>query len=219
MGGHRPFFTYVFIIFAVVLQLHTTLAPAGTANALIDNFALTPAYVLRGRALLGLFLYMFLHADWSHLLANCFALWGVGSVIEPEIGSKYTAIAFYASAFFGGVVHTLLNPSSNLPLVGISGGVFGLLAVLFLLMPFKSTLLLVVPLPSVLVGVLMLSIEVAALIWSKATWIAHDVHLVGFLVGALTAFALDRKKAFRGLLVAVIIAASLYYIGAYFGLI
>jgi membrane associated rhomboid family serine protease len=123
MGGHRPFFTYVFIIFAVVLQLHMTLAPAGTANALIDNFALTPAYVLQGRALLGLFLYMFLHADWSRLLANCFALWGVGSVIEPEIGSKYTAIAFYASAFFGGVVHTLLNPSSNLPLVGISGGV------------------------------------------------------------------------------------------------
>ena len=87
------------------------------------------------------------------------------------------------------------------------------------MIPFKSTLLLVVPLPSVLVGVLMLSIEVAALIWSKATWIAHDVHLIGFLVGALTAFALDMKKAFRGLLVAIIIAASLYYIGAYFGFI
>jgi membrane associated rhomboid family serine protease len=219
MGSHKPFFTYTLIIFSMVLQLYMTLAPRLIVNAVIDSFALTPVYVLQGRALFGLFLYMFLHADWFHLLANCFALWGVGRIIEPEIGSKYTAIAFYTSAFLGGVAHTLLNPPSKLPLVGISGGVFGLLAVLFLLMPFKSTLLLILPLPSVLVGVLMLSIEIAALMLSKTTWIAHDVHLVGFLVGALTAFALGRKKALRGLLVAVVIAASLYCIGAYFGFI
>ena len=86
-------------------------------------------------------------------------------------------------------------------------------------MPFKITFALIVPLPSVFVGVLLSAAEFSAAWLSTDTGISHVAHLGGFFFGCICAFAMDRKRAFKGFIIAVVVFAVLYYLGVYFGLI
>jgi membrane associated rhomboid family serine protease len=118
-----------------------------------------------------------------------------------------------------GVIHCYLNPASETPLVGSSGAIFGLIAVLFLLMPFKLTFVLVVPMPSVVVGLMLSLVELSAFWMASDVGIAHDVHLSGFVMGAISAFIIDRKRALKGLFIATIILGLIYYVGVQFNLL
>ena len=83
--------------------------------------------------------YMFIHVDFVQLVLSCFAIWAVGSIMGREIGSARFGIVFIASGAVAGGGHIIADPSSVTLFVGASGAVFGLLATLFLLMPFKRT--------------------------------------------------------------------------------
>jgi membrane associated rhomboid family serine protease len=104
-------------------------------------------------------------------------------------------------------------------LVGSSGAVFGVIAVLFLLMPFKLTFTMVVPLPSVIVGLMLSAVELSAFWMATDIGVAHDAHLVGFITGGLCAFVIDKKRALKGLFIALVVLAAIYYLGAYFNLV
>jgi membrane associated rhomboid family serine protease len=73
----------------------------------------------------------FLHAGVVHLGFNMVALWVLGSRFEAYIGPLRFALIYFASVLWGSAGALLLNPTSNT--VGASGGVFGLMAAIFLL--------------------------------------------------------------------------------------
>ncbi|UNX54977.1 rhomboid family intramembrane serine protease [Georgenia sp. TF02-10] len=77
----------------------------------------------------------FLHGGVLHLALNMYALWIVGSVLEPALG-RWRYIALYLlSAVGGSVTVVLLADPSGLSwvtqVVGASGAVFGLFAAIF----------------------------------------------------------------------------------------
>ena len=76
---------------------------------------------------------------------------------------------------------------AEVPVIGASGAIFGLIAVMLLLMPFKVTTALLLPLPGVVMGLLLVLIEVAAVMVSVESGVAHDMHLYGFFVGCFGA--------------------------------
>jgi len=217
--GGKPFLTYLIIVACVVVMIHLSTLPQSTSSVLYDEYALRPSYLVHGLHVISVVTYMFLHADWVHLLVNSFALWGVGTVIERSVGSFKFGIVFLASGVIAGLGHTILNLSSSDQLVGASGAVFGVLALVFLLEPFKLTPLFILPLPAFLVGLLMVSIEVAAIIWAQTPLIAHDAHLVGFAAGAIGAFWIDKRKALKGLVIAASVVILLYVVAVFFNLI
>ena len=94
--------------------------------------------------------------------------------------------------------------------MGASGSIFGAIALLILLMPFKFTSVFIIPLPGVVAGLGLLALEALTIVASAQPGVAHDVHLYGFIAGALGAFALDFDKAFKGLVIAVMVALALY---------
>jgi membrane associated rhomboid family serine protease len=73
----------------------------------------------------------FLHAGLLHLGLNMFALYILGTLLEPAIGTL-RFIGIYAVSILGGSFGALLLDPNELT-VGASGGIFGLMAAAFLI--------------------------------------------------------------------------------------
>ena len=72
----------------------------------------------------------FLHAGPLHLLMNMFALYILGSILEPAIGTA-RFLGIYFAALFAGAFGALLLSNPNEVTVGASGAVFGLMGAAF----------------------------------------------------------------------------------------
>ena len=75
--------------------------------------------------------YSFLHAGLVHLAFNMIALYVLGTLLEPAIGT-WRFLGIYAVSVLGGAFGALLFDPNELT-VGASGGVFGLMAAGFLI--------------------------------------------------------------------------------------
>ena len=53
--------------------------------------------------------HMFMHADFSHILFNMFALWMFGSVVEQTFGPKKFLILYFLAGFGGFILFNLVN--------------------------------------------------------------------------------------------------------------
>jgi len=69
--------------------------------------------------------YGFLHAGLLHIAMNMFLLWILGQLLEPAIGHVRFAVVYFV-ALFGGAFGALIL-SSDVPTVGASGAIFGLM--------------------------------------------------------------------------------------------
>jgi len=74
----------------------------------------------------------FLHAGLMHLAFNMLALWVLGSLLEPVMGTMRFGILYFVSLLGGAFGALLLSPHS--PTVGASGAVFGLMGGAFVIM-------------------------------------------------------------------------------------
>ena len=194
----------------------TLLVPEDLVYGLVLRYSVVPTLVLSGRSTLSLVTYIFLHAGFQHLMTNMFVLFTVGRAVEKGVGARRFSLIYLGSGVLAGLAHVAMNPHSSIPVVGASGAIFGLIAVLLLLMPFEVTTAMIIPLPGVAVGIIMLIVEVSSLLMNPGSMVAHDIHLYGFLFGGLGAFAVDYDKALRGLVIAAIILVALYVWAIYF---
>lgn len=213
---HEPVFTYLFVAACVVVFFGGYALPDSLFIELIDEYSVRPASFMASQNFLSLISYMFLHINLQHLLSNMFVLLSVGRAVESEIGSTKFGLVLVGSGMASGYAHIITNQASTVPVIGASGAVFGAIALLLLLMPFKFTSALFIPLPGVLLGLGMLAVEVTSLLYANDVNIAHDIHLYGFLAGGIGAFGMDYNKAMRGLLISVLTLVALYYVFFYF---
>lgn len=118
----------------------------------IDNFALTPSLFLSGNNLWTIFTSMFSHVMFFHIFANMFSLFFIGNFLERIIGSRRMLGIYLVSGTVGGLFfalsgsHLLPFLNNNVPGIGASGAVFGLLGVLAVLVPYSRIYLIVGPL-------------------------------------------------------------------------
>ena len=73
----------------------------------------------------------FLHAGFLHLALNMFALYILGALLEPAVGTARFVGIYAVSILAGSFGALLLDP--NEVTVGASGGIFGLMAAAFLI--------------------------------------------------------------------------------------
>jgi membrane associated rhomboid family serine protease len=212
-----PIFTYLLMALMVFLQVYLSLLPSASALHIFETYSLIPVRLLDGVFLDSIVSYIFMHGNWVHLFVNVIALLGAGIIVEKNIGHLRFLILFMVSGVLAGIAHCFLNPQSSVPLIGSSGAIFSIIAVLFLFMPFKLTYALVVPLPSVVVGLMLVLVESSAIWIANDIAIAHDAHIMGFLTGCVYAFITDKSRALKGLIVAAAILVLMYFISLYFG--
>lgn len=210
-GDGYPVFTYSVIIVCSLVFIGTLILPFDLVTQIYSSYALNSVTFLYGNSYMKLVTYQFLHLNFQHLISNMFVLFCIGRAIENEIGSTKFGFTYLSAGIISGLLHVLFNQGSEAMVVGASGAIFGVIAVLLLLRPFKFTSAMIIPVPGVVLGISMLVVEVASIMLSTNVWVAHDVHLYGFIVGALASFGIDYNRALKGLIISVVILLCLYY--------
>lgn len=138
--------------------------------------------------------YAFLHGGLMHILFNMWGLWLFGSEIERYLGGRRLLVLYFASVLSAAAAQMLtplwvhVEPE---PVVGASGGVFGLLLVYAFMFPRRKLIILPIPVPisAWLFATLYAGIELFLGITGAQTNVAHFAHLGGMVgAGALLAY-------------------------------
>lgn len=125
-------------------------------ESLFNKLALTPSTVLEGKNLWTLVTSMFLHASFFHLFANMFSLFFIGNFLEKLIGKKRFFWVYIFAGLIGGMFFVASGYifHSDIPGVGASGAIFGLLGVLAVLVPYSKIYLIAGPLILIIIQVI-----------------------------------------------------------------
>ncbi len=134
--------------------------------------------------------YGFLHDPNSiwHLFFNMFALFMFGSDIERIFGPRRFLIYYLTSVVGAAAMHLIVVSYANLPpgpVVGASGGVFGILLAFGMAFPMRKLILIPIPIPMpawlfvTLYGIMELVLGVT----QTSQGVAHFAHLGGMATG------------------------------------
>ncbi len=82
-----------------------------------------------------LFTSMFMHGGWDHILGNMLFLWVFGNNIEDSMGHLRFIVFYLVCGLAAGLAHVFLMPDSQLPTVGASGAISGVMGAYVLLYP------------------------------------------------------------------------------------
>ena len=88
--------------------------------------------------------YMFLHGGFWHLLGNMWFLYIFGDNIEDQLGSLRYMLFYLLCGLISGIFQLLLNFNSNIPTIGASGAIAGVMGAYILLFP-KSRIVTLIP--------------------------------------------------------------------------
>ena len=134
--------------------------------------------------------YSFLHGGFAHIFFNMFGLYMFGSDIERLFGPRYYLAYYFASVVAAALFHlavTFLMGAPPAPMVGASGGLFGLLLAFGLYFPNRRVMLLFPPIPmnarTFVIGYGI--VELVLGVTGTAAGVAHFAHLGGMLGGWL----------------------------------
>ena len=163
----------------------------------IKTWGLVPADLVDGRYI-GALTHMFLHGGVAHLLGNMFCLWAFACSLEAGVGAFYLGGFYLMWGVGGGLLHAWMNWGAQIPLVGASGAIAGLMgayAVLYgadtkittlFFLGFKPVILRV-PATLYCLGWFALQVLSARYEEHNSGGIAWYAHIGGFTLGALTA--------------------------------
>ena len=139
-----PVVTYFLLGLNVLVYLFEWSLNDRARTVLMYQFGVVPAFVERAihgagvpieAAIVPLFTSMFMHASWWHIIANMWALWIFGDNIEDYLGHAKYLLLYVVSGVAAAVLHILFNQGSQIPTVGASGAIAGVLAAYLLLYP------------------------------------------------------------------------------------
>lgn len=122
----RPALTYMLIAVNALIFLARYL-PSETGIQLFANGALYPPAVVEGGEIYRLMTAMFLHGSVGHIFFNMYALYIVGSTLEPVFGRLRFALVYLLGGLAGSVLSLALGDYA-VPSVGASGAVFAIFA-------------------------------------------------------------------------------------------
>lgn len=78
---------------------------------------------------------MFLHGSWMHLLGNMWFLWLFGNNVEDSM-TRFRFVVFYlASGLAAALLQVVMDPASEVPMVGASGAISGVMGGYLILYP------------------------------------------------------------------------------------
>src|ERR1019366_8584070 len=82
-----------------------------------------------------IFVSMFLHGGWLHLLGNMLFLFVFGRSIEDRFGHIQFLLLYFVSGIAAAIVQVIASPGSSIPTIGASGAIAGVLGAYFVCFP------------------------------------------------------------------------------------
>jgi membrane associated rhomboid family serine protease len=87
--------------------------------------------------------FMFLHGGFWHLLGNMWTLYIFGDNVEDRLGHFRYLLFYLICGIASGLTHLILNLHSNIPVIGASGAIAGVMGAYLLLYPYSKILTLI----------------------------------------------------------------------------
>lgn len=176
--------------------------------SMYDLFIFQHAYTPHTFHLTQLFGSMFLHAGWWHLLGNMLFLYIFGDNVEIYIGRLRYLLMYLVTGALGTLCYTALRPHSDIPIIGASGAIAGVLGCYFVWFPQNRVRILVfflifvdvILVPArVVLGIFVLFENLLPLLLEPATrsggGVAYGAHLGGFFAGFIFALGFSPQKS------------------------
>ena len=144
-----PYVTYFLVGLNLLIFLFEVVLDPRTRTGFIFTFGAVPARFLSLvrphplAAMVPLVTSMFLHASWLHVIFNMWGLWIFGDNIEDYLGHAKYLVFYFLSGFAASALHILFNAGSQVPSVGASGAIAGVMGAYFLLYPSARVLTLI----------------------------------------------------------------------------
>lgn len=149
---------------------------------------------------------MFLHGGWFHIINNMWVLFIFGDNVEARMGSLKYLVFYLLSGTAAGLLQTYILPSSQVPMIGASGAIAGVLGAYLVLFP-RSRVASLVP-----IFFIFTIVEIPAFIYlvfwfvsqlysglfavqgGGASGIAWWAHIGGFMFGFFMSFVFANRQ-------------------------
>jgi membrane associated rhomboid family serine protease len=190
------------IIILNVLIFFVELGQGSKVNQFIFNYGLVPArysapdiaaHFSFGKQAFALLSFMFIHGGFWHLLGNMWSLYIFGDNVEDRLGSVRYLIFYLLCGWASGLSHLFTNWHSQIPTIGASGAIAGVMGAYLILYP-RSRIITLIP-------IIFIPIEIPAFfflgIWffiqflsaagthGQTSGIAWWAHIGGFVFGII----------------------------------
>lgn len=201
-----PYVTYTLIAVNVVVFVSywSLFADQRALQLFFYDWAMTPALVSQQGTYSTLFTSMFLHGGLMHLAGNMLFLYIFGDNLEDEMGHAGYALFYVASGLGAGLAHLMSAPYSQVPTVGASGAIAGVMGGYLLLFPKARVDVLLIfiffvkllPVPAWLMLAIWFGLQLFSGIGSDPTGggVAYWAHAGGFVIGLILTVPVFLKR-------------------------
>ena len=199
-----PYLTIGFIV-ACVLVFIWQLSLGENVQRAIYSLGMIPATVFGDKSLppelivvpawMTMFTSMFMHGGFMHLIGNMLYLWIFGNNIEDSMGHVRFIVFYILCGIAAVLAQALPNPGSEIPMIGASGAISGVLGAYLLLYPHAKVLVAIpfgfylhtmrIPAGFVLGFWFIMQLISSAGVDSERGGVAFGAHIGGFIAGML----------------------------------
>jgi len=196
-----PLVTLLLILANVVFFV----AELGLGEAFIVQWAFVPRRFLADPTgdLATLFTSMFMHAGWLHIAGNLLYLWIFGDNVEDRFGRGQFLIFYLVCGLAATFAQMAFNMQSDIPNLGASGAIAGVLGAYILMFPKARVKVLlgtrIVQLSALVVLGLWIVLQFLSGVGSIMSptdqgGVAYMAHIGGFVAGFLLAFLFRKRR-------------------------
>jgi Uncharacterized membrane protein (homolog of Drosophila rhomboid) len=203
----RQYVTEAIIAINVLVYLLTSLSGEGFSQAaayglgyipsVVYNYAILPPELEMVPVPFTYVTYAFLHGDIFHLLGNMLFLWVFGDNVEDALGHIRYTIFYFACIIAGAVAHGMAMPYSQMPLIGASGAVAGVVTAYLILHPRVKLWVLILAriplrLPAYVVLATWIATQFLMMLVDTEGAVSWAAHIGGIIAGAVLVVVLRR---------------------------
>ena len=196
-----PVVTYALIALNVLVFL----LELNSGEPFIERWSVVPRRLIQnpGGDFMTIFTSMFMHGGWLHLAGNMLYLWIFGDNVEDRFGHAKFILFYLLCGIAATVAQVAISAGSNVPNLGASGAIAGVLGAYLILFPRGSVRVMmgrgVVPMPAlVVIGfwiVLQFINGVGSITQSAETGgVAYMAHIGGFVAGLILTFLFGGRR-------------------------
>src|SRR5678816_4004841 len=202
-SGRRsvPIVTYVLIAINVLFFF----VELNGGDPFIERWSVVPRRLTAnpGGDFITVFTSMFMHGGWVHLGGNMLYLWIFGDNVEDRFGHAKFLLFYLLCGIAATFAQVFFSAGSNVPNLGASGAIAGVLAAYIVMFPRGQVKVLmgrgVVPMPALVVIGLWIVLQfingVGSITQSAETGgVAYMAHIGGFVAGLVLTFLFGGRR-------------------------
>lgn len=188
-----PIATLSIIAINVIVFVNQLSMPYDGVIEMLYKYAFIPSRFVDGltqiESYIPLFTSMFIHGDMMHIISNMWSLWLFGDNVEERMGFFGFIVFYLLTGLIAGFAHFVSNPMSDIPTVGASGAIAGVMGAYFIMFPHARIVTLVpfipfvIRVPAQIFLFIWFISQLRSGIYGMAGGVAWWAHIFGFLAG------------------------------------